>query len=96
MGELIKGEFGGSKSAKLIVFYEKIRTNGKGTIRAEKSLCDELYGLSQDCLIVQVRYAVRREELFSLTGKGLSVMLAALGTVTPGNDLKVRATRQGN
>lgn len=77
------------------MFYEKIRTNGKGTIRVDKSLCEELYGLSQDYLIVQVRYAVRREEIFSLTGRGMGVMLAALGTAIPGNDLKVRVTRQG-
>ncbi len=30
---------------KLIVFYEKIRTNGRGTIKIEKALADDIYEL---------------------------------------------------
>ena len=30
---------------KLIVFYERIRTNGRGTIKIDKTLADDIYEL---------------------------------------------------
>jgi len=55
--EALKRELNGGKSAKLVIFYEKIRTNGRGTIKIDKSLCDQLYELSEDFLIVQMTYS---------------------------------------
>ncbi len=78
----------------MIVFYEKIRTNGKGTIRIEKTLCDHIYELSRDCLIVQIKYANRSGLLFNLTTKAPLLILSALGSTFPGNSLKLRATKQ--
>lgn len=48
----------------MIIFYEKIRTNGKGNIRIDKDLCDDIYDLADDCLIMQIKYLPRRNELF--------------------------------
>lgn len=79
---------------KLIVFYEKIRTNGRGTIRIDKILCDHLYEISQDYLILQTKNASKKSDLFSLTSSGVGLVLTALGAVFLGNDVKVRATLQ--
>lgn len=38
--EAIRQDLKGDKAAPLVVFYEKIRTNGRGTIKIDKSLCD--------------------------------------------------------
>jgi len=83
------------KSTGLVIFYEKIRTNGKGTIRIDKDLCDQIYDLGDNCLITQLKYLPRKNGLFSLTSGALGVIWTALGTVSPGNNLKVKATRQG-
>ena len=91
---LIEGEFKGAKMMKLIVFYEKIRTNGRGTIRIDKILCDHLYEISQDYLILQTKNASKKSDLFSLTSSGVGLVLTALGAVFLGNDVKVRATLQ--
>lgn len=92
--EALKRELNGGKSAKLVIFYEKIRTNGRGTIKIDKSLCDQLYELSEDFLIVQMTYSQKKDDLFSLTTSGLSLLWASLGTFIQGNNLKIRATKQ--
>ena len=81
------------KGGKLVVFYEKIRTIGRGTIKIDKALADDLYNLEKDALICQMKYTAKKDSLFSLTTSGLSVLLAALGTVTPGNNIKLRAIK---
>ena len=92
----MKRELNGGKTAKLIIFYEKIRTNGRGTIRIDKTLCDQLYELSEDFLIVQMTYTEKKDDLFSLTTSGLSILWASLGVFLQGNNLKIRATKQSN
>ena len=94
--EALKRELNGGKTAKLIIFYEKIRTNGRGTIRIDKSLCDQLYELSEDFLIVQMTYTEKKDDLFSLTTSGLSILWASLGVFLQGSNLKIRATKQSN
>lgn len=91
---LIDGEFKEAKMMKLIVFYEKIRTNGRGTIRIDKTLCDHLYEISQDYLILQIKNTSKKNDLFSLTSSGIGLVLTALGAIFLGNDVKVRATLQ--
>lgn len=81
------------KGGKLIVFYEKIRTIGRGTIKIDKVLADDLYNLEKDVLICQMKYAAKKDSLFSLITSAFSVLLAALGTVTPGNNIKLRAIK---
>jgi hypothetical protein len=80
---------------KLIIFYEKIRTNGRGTIRIDKNFADDIYELEKDIITAQIKYTSKKDKLFSLTTSGLSVLLAALGTVAPGNNIKLRAIKQG-
>jgi hypothetical protein len=80
----------------LIIFYEKIRTNGRGTIRIDKFLCDNLFELSEDFLIVQLNYFPKKDELFSLTTSGISVLWASLAVLLQGISLKIRGTRQSN
>ena len=93
--ELIKQEYKGiSNNARLIIFYEKIRTNGKGTIRIDKNLCDDIYQSGDDCLIMQLKYVPRKNELFDMTKGGFGLLLASLGIVTPGSNLKVRTAMQ--
>jgi hypothetical protein len=91
--ELVKAT---GEDNKLVIFYEKIRTNGKGTIRIDKCLTDDLYELGEDLLIVQIKYNPRKAELFSLTRGTVGPLLAALGTVSSGNNLKLRASRQSS
>lgn len=89
--ELLQGN-----SSHVVVFYEKIRTNGRGTIRIDRQLADNLYELERTILIAQLKYTFRRDELFSLTSSGFSTFFAALSSTYPGNNLKVRALKQGN
>jgi len=85
-----------AKTTKLVIFYEKIRTNGRGTIKIDKSLCDNLYELGQDFLIAQMNYSAKKDELYSLTTSGISVVWASLGFLIQGNNLKIRGTRQSS
>ena len=78
----------------MIIFYEKIRTNGKGTIRVDRTLAEQIYDLGDNCLITQLKYNPRRNGLFSLTSGALGVVWTALGTISPGNNLKVKASKQ--
>lgn len=55
--EALAQDVNGNKKAKLVIFYEKIRTNGRGTIKIDKSLCDQLYELTEDYIIVQMTYS---------------------------------------
>jgi hypothetical protein len=89
--ELLEGN-----SSHVVVFYEKIRTNGRGTIRIDRQLTDSLYELERTILIAQLKYTFRRDELFSLTSSGFSTFFAALASTYPGNNLKVRALKQCN
>lgn len=50
--------------------------------------------MSQDVLIAQLKYSAKNADLFSLTSSGLSVLMAALATVSPGNTIKVRSIKQ--
>lgn len=81
------------KGGKLVVFYEKIRTIGRGTIKIDKALADDLYNFEKDVLVCQMKHTAKKDSLFSLTTSGFSVLLSALGTVTPGNNIKLRAIK---
>jgi hypothetical protein len=43
----------------MIIFYEKIRTNGLGTIKLNKNLADKIYELEADYLMCRVSYSAR-------------------------------------
>ena len=79
---------------KMIVMYQKIRTNGKGSIRIDKALCDELYEIGEDFLIAQMKYSPRKSQLFQMTSNGIQILVFALSTTVPGHSLKIRASRQ--
>lgn len=50
--------------------------------------------MNQDVLIAQLKYTSKNADLFCMTSSGFSVLMSALGTVAPGNNLKVRAIKQ--
>ena len=50
--------------------------------------------MEEDWLISEIKYVPRKNDLFSLTSGALGVLLTALGTITPGNNIKVKASRQ--
>ena len=52
--------------------------------------------MEEDWLISQIKYIPRKNDLFSLTSGALGVLLTALGTIKPGNTIKVKASRQSN
>jgi len=50
--------------------------------------------LEKDCIIVQLRYTIVKDSLFSLTTTNLSIIFTGLGTLLPGNNLRVRSIKQ--
>ena len=50
--------------------------------------------MEENWLISQIKYVPRKNDLFSLTRGALGVLVTALGTTTPGNNIKVKASRQ--
>ncbi len=80
---------------RLVVFYEKVRTNGRGTIRIDKELSEQIYELERDVIVTQIKYTPRNDTLCSVTSSPLSLVCTALSSAFPGNNMKVRATRLG-
>jgi hypothetical protein len=46
--------------------------------------------------VAQIKYVTKEDKIFKLTVSAASLLISTLSTLTSGNNMKIRAAKQGN